>query len=58
MSHQISQQMRSCIEACLGCYRDCLETEAHCIGMSGNHASPEHVGALGDCAVLARRRQI
>ena len=52
MSHQISQEMRSCIEACLACYRDCVETKAHCIGMGGKHASPEHLGALGDCAVL------
>lgn len=52
MTHQISQEMRSCIDACLTCYRDCLETKAHCIGMGGKHVNAEHLGTLDDCAVL------
>lgn len=52
MPRQISQDMRSCIDACLACYRDCLETKAHCTEMGGKHAGPEHLGALADCAVL------
>jgi hypothetical protein len=52
MPHHLSAEMRACIDACLACYAACVECKAHCTEMGGEHASPEHLGALADCAIL------
>jgi hypothetical protein len=54
MPHEISAAMQSCIEECLECHRICVETAAHCLKMGGKHASPEHIGALLDCAQICQ----
>ena len=51
MAHkEITQEMRNCIDNCLSCYAICLETANHCLSMGGEHASPEHIGIMEDCA--------
>jgi hypothetical protein len=45
-----SEEMRRCIELCSDCHDACLETLSHCLGRGGEHAAPEHVRALLDCA--------
>lgn len=45
-----STDMQACIEACLQCHTTCLSTARHCLGMGGEHASPQHQTLLADCA--------
>lgn len=30
-THQMSEEMQRCIEACLECHRICLQTAAYCL---------------------------
>lgn len=56
MSHHLStfehvdQAMHDCITSCSECHDICLATAQHCLGMGGEHASPEHIRTLLDCA--------
>ena len=55
MSHHLkaehlSDAMRECIANCSDCHDVCTETMVHCLGRGGEHADPEHVKALLDCA--------
>ena len=50
MPHQISDEMRACIANCTECHAICVEKTIHCLHMGGEHASPEHIGLLLDCA--------
>jgi len=55
MSHHlkaahVSDEMHQCIENCSDCHDACTEMLVHCLGMGGEHASPEHIRALLDCA--------
>ncbi len=50
MPHQISDDLRQCIQNCTECHTMCAETAAHCLGMGGPHAAADHIGALLDCA--------
>jgi hypothetical protein len=52
MPHQISAEMRDCIQNCTDCRNICLETLAHCLHMGGKHADPAHIGLLMDCAEI------
>lgn len=52
MPHQVSQEMRSCIESCTRCHSVCLETAAHCLQMGGKHAEANHISMLLDCAQI------
>jgi uncharacterized protein YcnI len=49
-THQMTSEMRECIQNCLNCYAICLETAHHCLTMGGKHADPEHIGLLKACA--------
>ena len=51
-SHEISEEMKTCIQNCLDCHRVCTETAAHCLQMGGKHADPHHIGLLLDCAAI------
>ncbi|HWG90609.1 MAG TPA: four-helix bundle copper-binding protein [Candidatus Thermoplasmatota archaeon] len=44
--------MRGCIEACTTCHQVCLETVQYCLQKGGEHASPEHLRLLLDCAEI------
>jgi hypothetical protein len=49
-AEHISADMRDCIENCSDCHDVCVETLVHCLGRGGDHAAPEHIVALLDCA--------
>jgi hypothetical protein len=44
--------MQDCITDCLDCHSVCLSTIAHCLTKGGEHASPEHIRLLQDCAQI------
>lgn len=48
----ISQEMRDCIQECQSCHSICLESVTHCLQMGGEHARPEHIRMLLDCAEI------
>ena len=50
MAEHISAEMHDCIERCSDCHDVCLETVQHCLGRGGEHAAPDHIRALLDCA--------
>jgi hypothetical protein len=52
MPHQISADMRECIDNCTNCHNICLETIVHCLQMGGKHAETAHVRLLMDCAEI------
>ena len=54
MKHDMSGEMQSCIEECLECHRICLETATHCLQLGGEHAAPEHITGLLDCAEICQ----
>ena len=54
MPHETAQpmtkEMDQCIRACLECGRICAETVNHCLQLGGEHAGPDHMRRLLDCA--------
>jgi hypothetical protein len=47
-------KIEECIKACTECYKTCTQTITHCLEMGGEHASPEHVDLLRDCAEICK----
>lgn len=41
---------QECIKACSDCENECVATIQHCLKTGGEHAKPEHVRLLQDCA--------
>lgn len=53
--HQISPEMRRCIDECLACYQMCLgEASQHCLVAGGKHTEPEHFRLMLACAEICR----
>lgn len=52
MRHDMSAEMRTCLEACNACREDCLVTLAHCIEKGGPLAAPRHLETLLDCVAI------
>lgn len=53
--HKMSQEMRSCIEACQRCYEACLGTAmTHCLEMGGKHVEPQHFRLMMACAEICQ----
>lgn len=50
----LSKEMKKCIDACVECEKVCMETIMHCLHHGGEHATPEHIGLLKDCAAACR----
>lgn len=48
--HQLTPDMRRCIDNCIECHKICNETITHCLLLGGKHASAEHIALLMDCA--------
>jgi len=46
--------MDSGIETALHCHTVCLETINHCLTKGGEHADPEHIKLLQDCAEICQ----
>jgi hypothetical protein len=51
-THQMTEAMQVCIQACQDCHDSCLSTTRHCLEMGGQHASPAHITLLLDCAQI------
>lgn len=41
-----------CIERCLQCYKICLDTLHYCLRQGEEHAKPDHIFMLQDCAEI------
>ncbi len=50
----MTQGMRECIEECTACHVICTETVQHCLSLGSEHASPEHIKTLLDCAQICQ----
>jgi hypothetical protein len=46
--------LQECIENCLACYQICLQTIEQCLRKGGEHAKPEHIRLLSDCAEICQ----
>lgn len=44
--------MHECIHACGDCHDLCVHTVHDCLKKGGQHASPQHIGLLLDCAAV------
>jgi hypothetical protein len=40
------------IQETMNCYQSCSHTIKHCLEMGGEHAAPEHIKTLMDCAKI------
>lgn len=53
--HQMSAEMRACIEECLRCHSTCLGTAmTHCLEQGGRHVEPEHFRLMIACAEICQ----
>ncbi|ASW10808.1 four-helix bundle copper-binding protein [Rhizobium sp. 11515TR] len=53
--HQVSAEMKSCIEDCLACYGECLSTAmGHCLEAGGEHTRPPHFKLMMACSEICR----
>ena len=51
----LSPELKRCIEHCNHCYETCLHSAStHCLEMGGEHARPEHIKLMLDCADICR----
>lgn len=46
----IGGALEECIRDCQKCEAECLELVTHCLAKGGEHAAPEHIRLLLDCA--------
>jgi hypothetical protein len=47
-------RMAECIERCLECHKVCIQVIAQCLHKGGEHAAPEHIRLLLDCAEICQ----
>ena len=47
-------KMEECLKDCMECYKSCTMMITHCLEMGGEHASPEHINLLKDCAEICK----
>ena len=53
--HHMSDEMRRCIDECLGCHRVCAtEAAQHCLEAGGRHVEPRHFRLMLACAEICR----
>ncbi|MCF6370671.1 four-helix bundle copper-binding protein [Rhizobium halophilum] len=53
--HQISSDMKNCIDQCLACYAECLSSAmGHCLELGGKHTGPAHFKLMMACAEICR----
>lgn len=46
------KEMQTCIDNCRSCHQACVETMYYCLSKGGDHANPNHIGLLLDCAQI------
>jgi len=54
MAHGSPQELEACVDACTECHAVCLATVAYCLDEGGDHAAPDHVTLLLDCAQICQ----
>lgn len=55
MTHtQSSVDLRDCIRECEECHDICAETVSYCLQKGGDHAEPDHIRLLLDCAEICQ----
>ncbi len=53
--HNMSQEMKSCIDDCLACYKACFGgAMTHCLEIGGKHVAPGHFGLMMACTEICR----
>jgi hypothetical protein len=53
--HHLSNEMQSCIDQCLICYKWCLGSAMrHCLEVGGKHVEPAHFRLMMACAEICR----
>ncbi|MEN4920918.1 four-helix bundle copper-binding protein [Achromobacter spanius] len=51
----VANEMESCIDSCLACYRQCVRTAMHhCLEAGGEHVAPHHFRLMMGCAEMCR----
>lgn len=50
----MDEKVQRCIDDCLACYQSCTKTIMHCLRVGGDHARPEHLRILMDCATMCK----
>lgn len=50
----MKQELVHCVQECAECHRICLETIHHCLTRGGEHANPDHIRLLSDCAEICQ----
>ncbi len=50
MTKDLPEDVRKCMLECLNCATVCRDTMTHCLETGGEHAKPEHIFMLLDCA--------
>ena len=50
--HHMSEEMRRCIQLCQDCHATCIQMISHCLKLGGQHAAPDHIRLLMDCAQI------
>lgn len=51
----MSDAMKACIDNCTRCHQVCLQTVlTHCIEVGGDHATPDHVRLMLNCAEICQ----
>lgn len=54
VTRNVDSSMRECIDACANCHAVCVATIDYCLKKGGDHANPEHIRTLQDCADVCR----
>ena len=55
MHHAPSPEIQSCIDQCTCCHDICLrDATTHCLELGGEHARPEHLKLMFDCAEICQ----
>jgi hypothetical protein len=53
--HQMSSEMRACIDECQRCHSVCLGMAAtHCLELGGRHVEPKHFRLMLACAEICQ----
>ena len=50
----VPDTMKRCIDACTSCHQICMDTVMFCLQKGGEHARPEHIQLLLDCAGICQ----
>lgn len=50
----MDETMKNGVMKMLECYKSCTMTINHCLNMGGEHASPEHINLMMDCAKICQ----